>query len=74
MGPRCYRVAAVCVWEVRVQGQQGWYAAGSRWWQSWQGLALVVKVAMVVAQSWCNCDGEGVACIRMREVGVEMMW
>ncbi len=74
MGPRCCRVAAVRVWEVGVQGRRGWYAAGSRWQQSWWGLALVVEVAMVVAWSWCGCDGEGVTCVHTREVGVAMMW
>jgi len=66
MGPRCCRVAAVQVWEVGVQWQWGWYAAGLRWWQSLWGLALVVKAAMVVVRGQRGCDDEGVACICTR--------
>ncbi len=62
------------VWEVGVQGRRGWYAAGLRWQQSWRGLAPVIEVATVVARSLHGCDGEGVACVHAREVGVAMMW
>ncbi len=70
MGPRCCRVAVVQVWEVGVQRRWGWYAAGSRWRQSWWGLVLVIEVAMVVVWGQHGCDGEGAACIHMKEVGV----
>ncbi len=61
------------MWEVGEQGQWGWYAAGSRWQQLWQGLASVVEVATVVVVGQHGCDGEGVACVHTREMGVTLM-
>ncbi len=55
-------------------GGGGAAAMGLRWQQLWQCLAPVVKVATVVAWGWCSCDGEGAACIHVREVGVVMVW
>ncbi len=31
------------------------------------------QAAMVVVVGQCGCDGEGVACVRAREVGVTLM-
>ena len=51
----------------------GLYAAGSRWRQLWRGLVSVVEAAMVVAVGRRGCDGEGAACVCVREMGVTLM-
>ncbi len=37
------------------------------------GSGIGRQVAMVVAVGRCGCDGEGAACVHMREVGVTLM-
>ena len=37
------------------------------------GSGVSHQVAMVVVAGWRGCDGEGAACVCMREVGVTLM-
>ncbi len=37
------------------------------------GSGIGHQVEMVVAVGWHSCDGEGVACVHAREVGVTLM-
>ncbi len=51
----------------------GLYAAGLRWRQLWRGLVSVIEAATVVATGRRGCNGEGVACVCAREMGVTLM-